>query len=93
MVDVAERRVLVEVPGVVRVRQDAHHDLILLITQTYLTAVGANGVAWQSEELATNDLKVVAIDDAAIHCTGNDGGYLPSEFDVDPTTGKAVRAQ
>ena len=83
----AERRVLVGVPGVVRVRQDAHHDLILLITQTYLTAVGPDGVAWQSEELVSGDLKVVSIDAAAIHCTGNDGGYLPSEFDVDPATG------
>jgi hypothetical protein len=88
VVDVAERRVLVEVPGVVRVRQDAHHDLILLITQTSLTAVGAAGVAWTSPELASGDLKVVAIDAGAIHCTGSGGGYLPSAFTVDPVTGR-----
>jgi hypothetical protein len=55
--------------------------------------VGRDGVAWQSDELASDDLKVVSIDAAAIHCTGNDGGYLPSGFDVDPATGKAIRSQ
>ncbi len=90
VVDVTERRVLVEVPGAIRVRQDALHDLILLITQSEMTAVGPDGVAWQSGRLAAADLKVVAIDDRGIVSTGYDGGELPSGFIVDPANGKAM---
>ena len=93
LVDVAERRVLVEVPGAVRIRQDEKHGLVLLITGGSLTAVGAAGIAWQSEQIAADDLKVVAIDDRGIHCTGYDGGELPSEFIIDPTNGKAAKLQ
>jgi hypothetical protein len=92
VVDVASRRVLVEVPGAVRVRQDAHHDLILLITTTDMTAVGRSGIKWQTEQIATDDLKVVAIHADRIVCTGYDGGEFPSEFNVDPATGTATRA-
>ncbi len=90
MVDVASRRVLVEVPGAVRVRQDAHHDLILLITPTDMTAVGRSGIAWQTEQIAIDDLKVVAIHDDRIVCTGYDGGELPSSFALDPASGRRV---
>ncbi len=93
VVDVAERRILIEVPGAVRVRQDALHDLILLITQSEMTAVGLDGVAWESGRLASDDLKVVAIDEDSIHCTGYDGGEFPSRFIVDPATGKATRPE
>lgn len=89
MVDVPARRVLVEVPGAVRIRQDAHHDLILLLTQSEMTAVGPDGVAWQSGRLAAADLKVVSIDQDRIVCTGYDGGEFPVEIIVDPATGKA----
>lgn len=89
VVDVPARRVLVEVPGAVRIRQDAHHDLILLLTQSEMTAVGPDGVAWQSGRLASADLKVVSIDQDRIVCTGYDGGEFPVEIIVDPATGKA----
>lgn len=90
--DVVEQRVLVEVPGVIRIREDERNDLLLLITDTDLTAVGPDGVRWQSEQLAYNDLKVVAIDDRGIVCTGHDGGVFPSEFVVDPANGTATRS-
>jgi len=93
LADVVERRVLVEVPGVARIREDERDDLVLLITQTGITAVGAGGLAWQTDGIAWNDLKVVAIDDRGIVCTGYDGGELPSEFVVDPATGKVQRVE
>jgi hypothetical protein len=89
IVDVVQRRVLVEVPGAVRIRQDERHALILMITEGSLTAVGPQGIAWRSENIAAYDLKVVAIDDRGIVCTGYDGGEFPSEFVVDPAGGKA----
>lgn len=92
LVDVVERRVLVEVPGVVRIREDERHDLVLLITEGDLTAVGPRGVVWRSERIASDDLKVVAIDDRGIVCTGYDGGEFPTEFVVDPATGRATRS-
>lgn len=93
MIDVIDRRVLVEVPGAIRVRQDAFHNLILLITQSDMTAVGPHGVAWRSGSLASADLKVVAIDDRGIVCTGYAGDELPSEFVVDPARGKVKRLE
>jgi len=93
VVDVAERRVLVEVPGAIRVRQDVQHDLILLITEGDITAVGSSGVVWTSEGIAYGDLKVIAIDEHRIVCIGYDGGELPSEFVVDPATGKVQRLE
>jgi hypothetical protein len=93
LVDVAERRILVEVPGAVRIRQDERHDLVLLITGGSITAIAAGGIAWQSEQIAVDDLKVVAIDDRGIVCTGYDGGDLPTPFIVDPASGKAIRLE
>ncbi len=93
VVDVAQRRVLVEVPGTVRVRQDAHHDLILLITPTDMTAVGRDGIAWQTGQLALDDLKVVAIDADRIVCTGRQGGDLPSAIVIDPGNGKTTHIE
>jgi hypothetical protein len=91
VVDVVERRVLVEVPGAVRVREDERHDLVLLMTEGDLTAVGHAGIEWQSHGVAYDDLKVVAIDDRGIHCTGYDGGEFPSRFLIDPASGTATR--
>jgi hypothetical protein len=91
VVDVVDRSVLIEVPGVVRIRGDQRHDLLLLLTESEMTAVGADGIAWRSEQIASDDLKVVAIDDRGIVCTGYDGGEFPSEFVVDPGTGTAIR--
>ena len=44
-----------------------------------------------SDEIAYDDLKVVAIDEHGIHCTGFDGGDLPSRFVVDPADGTSTR--
>ena len=93
VVDVVERRVLIEVPGVVRIRQDERHDLALLATEGSLVAIGKAGVVWRSDDIATDDLKVIAIDDRGIVCTGYDGGELPSRFIVNPTSGKAIRLE
>jgi hypothetical protein len=89
VVDVAERRVIVEVPGAVRIRQDERNDLLLLATFTDLTAVGTDGIAWKSARLAIDDLKVVAIDERGIVCTGDRGGVpFPDEFVIDPADGR-----
>jgi hypothetical protein len=66
---------------------------VLLATEGSLVAVGKAGVAWRSDEIATDDLKVIAIDDRGIVCTGFDGAELPSEFIVNPTSGKAIRLE
>lgn len=84
---------IVEEPGVVRIREDERHDLVLLISHADLTAVGARGVVWTSERFVFDDLKVVAIDDRGIVCTGYEDHELPSEFIVDPATGKARRLE
>jgi hypothetical protein len=90
LVDVVERRILVEEPGVIRVRQDERNALLLLLTDVSMTAVGVDGVVWTSERFVLDDLKVIAIDDRGIVCTGYDGGEFPSEFVVDPATGKVL---
>ncbi len=91
VVDVVTRRVVVEVPGAVRVREDERNDLVLLITEGAITAVGPGGVAWRTADIARDDLKVVAIDDRGIHCTGYHGAEFPSSFLVDPADGTATR--
>ena len=75
---------LIEVPGVVRIREDERNDLLLLLTATDMTAVGFGRNRVADRRIALDDLKVVAIDDRGIVCTGYDGGEFPSEFVVDP---------
>jgi hypothetical protein len=93
VIDVITRRTLVEVPGAIRVRQDALHDLILLLTEDAITAVGPTGVAWESDRMGYEDLKVVAIDTGRIVCTSYVGADFPAEFIVDPASGKARRVE
>jgi hypothetical protein len=90
IVDVVDRRVLHEIGGVARIREDELHDLLLMATASDLVAIGAAGIVWRTQ-IAWDDVKVTAIDGRGIHCTGYDGGMLPTNFLVDAASGKAVR--
>jgi hypothetical protein len=90
VVDVVTRRILLEIPGVTRIREDERHDLLLLATGSFLTAVAADGVAWQTEDLVYGDLKVVGLDAHGIICTGMVDDVLPSRIVLDPSTGRVL---
>lgn len=89
VVDVVTRHILVEIPGVTRIREDERHGLLLLATSTSLTAVGVDGIAWETDNLARDDLKVVRIDASEIVCTGVIDDVLPTRIVIDPLTGRA----
>lgn len=90
LVDVREHRVLVEVPGAIRIREDERHDLLLFATHTELTAAGADGIVWRSGDVVDADLKVVGIDGRGIVCTGRIGAELAAEVVLDPRDGSRV---
>jgi hypothetical protein len=87
VLDVVERRVVFSAYPVIRITEDERHDLLLLVGFTSLTAVGRDGVAWTTEPLALDDLKVVAIREDVIVCTGTSLEYLADEIVVNAVTG------
>ena len=87
VVDVVTHEVLVEIPGVTRIRPDQRDGLLLLATNTSLTAVGIDGIAWQTDDIARGDIKVVRIDKRGIVCSGVVDDVLPAQFVIDPLTG------
>lgn len=87
VLDVVDRRVIFEGYPVIRVTEDERHDLLLLVGFTDLTAVGRGGVVWTTERLALDDLKVVAIRDDVIICTGTSLESLAAEIVIDAVTG------
>jgi len=86
LVDVVSRRVLVEIPDAVRVREDERHELLLFATSVGLTAVGRHGVAWQTSG-AWPDLKVERIEADAIVCSIHDGTPRRGEVRFEPGKG------
>ena len=90
VLDVVDRRVVVDVPGVIRITEDERDDLVLLVSETQLTAVGADGVVWVSARLAWDDLKVVRIDAHGIVCTGYLGDFSRDEIVIDPADGSQL---
>ncbi len=91
VVDVVARRVLVEQAGVARMWEAEQSGLLLMCTAGDLIALDAEGVAWRSDGLVVDDLKVVATNRERILCRGltHDGVAtgIASEFSVDPATG------
>ncbi|CAN5405954.1 hypothetical protein BH09ACT4_BH09ACT4_15700 [soil metagenome] len=90
LVDVVSHQILFEVGGVVRITEDEQHNLLLLVSEGSITAVGPDGVAWCSENVAVDDLKVVAIDERSIVCSGFVGGDRPTQIVLNPRDGKPV---
>ncbi|MEO8261932.1 MAG: hypothetical protein ABI566_05115 [Pseudolysinimonas sp.] len=97
VVDVVTHEVRVDVPGVIRITEDERHDLVLLIEDGVMTAVGPHGIRWRSD-LAIGDLKVRAIDARGIRCSGfltQSDVYrgIPTLFIVEPNHGTLVRVE
>jgi hypothetical protein len=90
VVDVAGRRALHELPAA-RIREDERHALLLISDEAELTAIGADGIAWRTGPVATDDLKVVAIDADRIVCVGYVGGGRPIEIVIDAGDGSVLR--
>ncbi|RHA37746.1 hypothetical protein [Cellulomonas rhizosphaerae] len=68
----------------------AETSLLLLVRFIDIVALGADGVAWQSPRLAVDDLRVVEVSAAGIHCTGDLLAGDPDSFVVDPESGLVI---
>jgi hypothetical protein len=90
VIDVVRREVLLDIGGVTRIREDQRNGLLLLATQSELTAMGVDGIVWATDRIVDEDLKVVAIDARGIVCTGDVGTTLPHQIVIDPLTGRVV---
>jgi hypothetical protein len=92
--DVVERRVITELSPVTRIWEAEESDLLLMVSFSEITAIGADGVAWVTDRLAWDDLKVVHSDTARIVCRGfitlSDIGTMLSEITLDPRTGRQL---
>lgn len=67
------------------------HRLLLLVSPADMVAVGSRGIAWQSRDLATDDLRVSRVTPYGIECTDDLRGSESTAFIVDPNTGLATR--
>jgi hypothetical protein len=79
----------VEQRPVVDLRVAAEAELLLLTGFTSLTAVGKTGIAWQSEQLSWEGLRITRVEGGKLHGFGWDvisDQEVP--FDVDLKTGK-----
>jgi hypothetical protein len=91
LVDVSTRETLLELDsympnayGVVDL------DLLLLVSYTDMVAIGADGISWESGQLAWDDLTVLGVGAEGILCEGFFGGQQPVRFTVDPATGRGL---
>lgn len=65
------------------------HGLVLVASFIAIAAVGAEGVAWKSDRLCWDDLRIVTVTPTEVVCTGE---FMPTaEFTVDPATGRQLR--
>ena len=90
VLDVVEHRVVVERVGTIRITEDERHDLVLLVRETDVTAVGHDGIRWSSDRLAWDDLKVVAIESDRIVLTGYLGDFTHDRVAIDPRDGRQL---
>lgn len=65
-------------------------DLLLLVSFTDIVAIGVDGIVWESEQLAWDDLSVHGVGAEGILCEGYLGGKQPISFMVDPATGQPL---
>jgi hypothetical protein len=73
----------------VRVRAAIDHGLLLVTDFTRIHAVGPTGIAWRSEELVTDDLKITRADGDVINFRGLGGDYeIEVRGVVDARTGE-----
>lgn len=62
-------------------------DLVVLVGFTRLAALSPAGLAWHSERLCLDDLRVLGATGDGIRCSGDLRG-VAEEFTVDPRTGQ-----
>jgi hypothetical protein len=70
---------------------DHDHQLLLLANHSDLVAVGKDGVAWRSRDLAMDGLRITRTTALAIECTGAFVDPEAPKLLVDPVTGRATR--
>jgi hypothetical protein len=68
----------------------AEPPLLLLVRGFDMVALGSDGVAWRSPRLAVDGLRVVAVDEEGIRCTGDFVTGEPASIVVNPATGEVT---
>lgn len=63
--------------------------LLLLVRFIDIVAIDAGGIAWKSDRLCVDDLRVEAVTQRTIICTGENLGGSPT-IEVDPHTGVRI---
>ena len=66
------------------------HLLLLLVNPVDMLAVGPDGVAWRSRDLAMDDLRVTRVTPRGIECTDDLMDPESTRFILDPNTGRAT---
>jgi hypothetical protein len=89
LLDVAERHVVFEEPGVIRIAEDELHDLVVFITDTDLIAYGRDAELWRTHDELLADFKVEATDSRGIVGSVYDRG-LRAPVVFDPVTGRRI---
>jgi hypothetical protein len=81
------RTTAVDLWPVTQVRRVRSLDLVVLVSHLYLAALGPTGLAWHSERLCLDDLRVLDATAHGIRCCGDFVGST-EEFTVDPHSGQ-----
>ncbi|MCU1356072.1 MAG: hypothetical protein JWM89_1490 [Acidimicrobiales bacterium] len=84
---------VVPVSAVQQVEGIAGTDLLLLVRQLNIVALGGDGVQWTTPRLCLDDLRIVAASAGSIVCSvfNLDGTDENDEIELDPTTGEQTR--
>lgn len=91
LIDVGRREAVLELDSYMpRAHGIPDLKLLLLVSFTEIVAIGEDGIAWESERLALDDLVVVETSADGIVCEGYFGGAHPVRFTIDPATGQQL---
>src|SRR6266536_513142 len=81
------RTTVLDLEPVTQVRRVRDLDLLVLAGFVFMAALGPAGLAWHSERLCLDDLRVLDATADGIHCCGDFVGST-EEFTVDPRSGQ-----
>ncbi len=89
LIDVVERRIVIEQPGVERIAEDERHDLVLMSTDRGLVAIDGRSVVWR-HDVFWPDLKVERFEPDAIVCSSLGDSPRRPEVRFDPRDGSRL---
>jgi hypothetical protein len=83
------RSTAIDLDPIIHVRRVGDLNLVVLATHLDLTAIGPAGLAWSSERLCLDGLRILDATADGIRCAGYGvAGYSVEEFTVDPHDGQ-----